>query len=189
MADLKMGLVGVGGRGTPHLRTILAMRGKVDLVGVCELNPERLDAAVAASGAEGFTDAVEMMDKAKPDYIATIVSQRDLPPLVQAAADRGIHVATETPIASTLPEADLLIGIAEKGDIKLENFEQCWRNPQEHLKRSLLASGVMGEMIQARYFSFVAPYHANAVFMKMVGSRVKRVTAFGQDLRGGQVAE
>lgn len=183
MAKLKMGLIGLGTRGSWHLKSILGLKDRIDLVGVSDIDQEKLNAASAKSGAPGFLNAEEMMDKAKPDYICTIVRWVDLPQLVQAAADRGIHVATETPIAGTLPEADRLIGIAKKGGIKLENFEQSWRWPREHLKRNILASGLMGQILQARYFSYIAPYHAMGVFLKLGGSRVKRVIAVGRDVR------
>jgi predicted dehydrogenase len=124
-----------------------------------------------------------MLDKAKPDLVIFTVSPRDLPNLVKLAADRGVHVATETPIAPTLPEADLLIEAARQGKIKLENFEQVWRWPREQLKRKLLASGVLGEMVQARCYTYVAPYHAMGVYLKMVGSRVTQVVGYGRELR------
>jgi predicted dehydrogenase len=177
-----MGLVGLGTRGSWHLKTILALNDRIDLVGVSDIDQEKVDAAAQKSGANGYTDAVEMMDREKPDYICTIVRWVDLPPLVQAAADRGIHVATETPIAGSLPQADRLIGIAQKGGIKLENFEQSWRWPREYLKRNILASGVVGKILQARYFSYIAPYHAMGVFLKLGGSRVKRVIAVGRNI-------
>lgn len=179
-----MGLIGVGGRGSSHLETLVALqeKGKVDIVGVCELDKDRLATAVEASGAPGFDDAVKLMDEAKPDYIATIVSNSVLQPLCEAAAERGIHMATETPIASNLPVATKLIETAKSGGIKLENFEQSWRWPREYMKRNLIASGVMGKIIQARFFSYIAPYHAMGVFLKLGGSKVKRVVAVGRDL-------
>ena len=42
----------------------------------------------------------EMMDKGKPDVVTFTVSPGDLASLVGQAADRGIHVATETPSGS-----------------------------------------------------------------------------------------
>jgi len=179
-----MGLIGIGGRGSSHLETLIALRdkGKVDIVGVCDLDKERLAEAASKSGAPGFDDAVKFMDEAKPDYVATIVSNSVLQPLCEAAAERGIHLTTETPIASNLPAAKKLIDTAVAGGIKLENFEQSWRWPREHLKRNLLEAGVMGKIIQARFFSYIAPYHAMGVFLKLVGSRVKRVVAVGRDL-------
>ena len=184
MADnvLKIAVVGLGNRGPEHLCTIAGLEDLYRLVGVCDAAPEKQEAAAARFGAPGFSDAGEMMDTAKPDLVVLTVSQRDLPGLVKLAADRGIHVATETPLSATLPGADLLIETARKGGIKLENFEQCWRWPREQLKRNALASGALGQIVQARCYTFVAPYHAMGVYLKMVGSHVRQVVGYGRDL-------
>jgi predicted dehydrogenase len=180
---LKIAVVGLGNRGPQHLCTIVGLPDRYRLVGICDMVPEKLKAAVDKFGAPGFSNAEEMMDRARPNLVVFTVSHRDLPDLVKLAADRKIHVATETPIAATLPVADLLIETARKGGIKLENFEQCWRWPREQLKRKVLASGALGEMVQARCYTYIAPYHATGVFLKMVGSHVKQVVGYGRELR------
>lgn len=182
MDKLKIGVVGVGERGPQHLNTITALTDQFELIGICDMDDERREAAVSKFGGPGFANPEEMMDKGKPDVVTFTVSPRDLASLVKLAADRGIHVATETPIANSLPEADHLIETAQAGGIKLENFEQCWRWPREQVKRKLLESGILGDMIQARCYTYVAPYHANGVFLLRVGSRVKQVVGFGHDL-------
>jgi predicted dehydrogenase len=144
---------------------------------------EKREAMAGKYGVEGFARPEEMLDKARPDVVIFTVSPRDLPSLVKLAADRKIHVATETPIAPTLPEADALIETARRGGIKIENFEQVWRWPREQLKRKILAAGVLGEMVQARCFTYVAPYHAMGVYLKLVGARVTRVVGYGRELR------
>ena len=102
MEKLKIGLIGTGGRGTQHLKTIVALKDRLELVGVCDIDQEKVDAASAKFGAPGFTDAVEMMDKSKPDAVTLTVSNRLFPEFLAAGAERGIHVATETPMATTI---------------------------------------------------------------------------------------
>jgi predicted dehydrogenase len=179
---LKIAVVGLGERGPQHLCTIAGLKDRYRLVGVCDMVPEKREAASVRFGVEGYAGAEEMLDRARPDVVIFTVSPRDLPGLVQLAAERGIHVATETPIAPTLPEADALIEAARRGGIKIENFEQVWRWPREQLKRKLLASGLLGEMVQARCHTYVAPYHAMGVFLKMVGAPVRQVVGYGREL-------
>jgi predicted dehydrogenase len=182
MAKLKIGLIGTGGRGTQHLKTIVGLTDKYDLVGVCDVDEAKVGAASDKFGAPPFTSYEKMMDVAKPDVVTLTVSQRLFDEMQSAAADRGIHVATETPMANTLPEADAMIRRAEEKGIKYENFEQSWRWPRERLKQRLLKSGVMGDMVQARCFSWVAPYHAIGVLLKLVDAHVTTVVGYGRPL-------
>lgn len=179
---LKVAVVGLGNRGPQHLCTIAGLTDLYRLVGVCDMVEEKREAMAQKYGVTGYSEAERMLDQANLDLVVLTVSPRDLPHLVGLAAERGIHVATETPIAYSLPEADALIKTARRGGIKLENFEQCWRWPREQLKRKVLTTGLLGEMVQARCYTYIAPYHAMGVYLKMVGARVTRVVGYGREL-------
>jgi|GEM_PF-3194812 len=183
MDKLKVAVVGAGNRGPQHMTTIVGIPDRFDLVGICDMDDEKREAAVAKFAAPGFTQLEDMLDKAKPDLVCLIVSQSALPTLVPIVAQAGVHMATETPISASLPQADLVIKAAADGGVKLENFEQCWRWPREQLKWSIMDSGVLGATLQVRCYTYVAPYHANAVFRRMAGDqRVKKLVGFGRDL-------
>ena len=182
MEKLKIAVVGAGNRGPQHMCTIVGIPDRFELVGICDMDDEKREAASAKFKAPGFSQLEDMLNKAKPDVVALIVGNRALPDLVPIVAGAGIHIATETPIARTLPLADFVINAAKKGGVKLENYEQCWRWPREQLKRMVLESGVLGDMVQARCYTYVAPYHANAVFQQMVNSKATRVVGYGRPL-------
>ena len=144
MEKLKIAVVGAGNRGPQHLCTIVGIPDRFELVAVCDMDDQKREAASEKFGAPGFSSVEDMLEKAKPDVVSLIVSNSALPELVPLVAQAGVNVATETPIARTLPIADAVIGAARDAGVKLENFEQTWRAPKEQLKRTIIASGILG---------------------------------------------
>ena len=61
-------------------------------------------------------------------------------------ADAGVHILCETPIAVTLPTADLMIARAKANNVKLEVAENYYRAPRERFLSKVIASDVIGEV-------------------------------------------
>lgn len=66
-----------------------------------------------------YADALEMVDKEKPDIISIAICPALNPPLVAEAAKRGIHVVCEKPMAKTLEAADTMIEACRAAGVKL----------------------------------------------------------------------
>ena len=81
----------------------------------------KLDAAVL------FTDAGAMLDRTKPEAVASFTSTVDHPEIVEAAAARRIHVMMEKPLAVSNAHAQRIQRAAAKAGIHvLVNFETTW---------------------------------------------------------------
>ena len=96
MAVLRFGVIGVGARGICNARALNA-RDDIELVGLCDLRPERLQLC-AAEGIAGrhFTDYRDLLDQ---DLDAVCINTDNNMHAEQtlAAARRGLHVYCEKP--------------------------------------------------------------------------------------------
>jgi predicted dehydrogenase len=74
-----------------------------------------------------FTDLASMIDRARPEAIASFTNTYDHPAVVEAAASRGVHVMMEKPLAVSNAHAQRIRRAAEKGNIHvLVNYETTW---------------------------------------------------------------
>ena len=88
-----------------------------------------------------FTDLASMLDRAKPDAVASFTNTSDHPAIVEAAAARRVHVMMEKPLAVSNADAQRIRRAAEKGNIQvLVNYETTW----------YLSHGAMWTLIKER---------------------------------------
>jgi len=74
-----------------------------------------------------FTDLSSMIDRARPEAIASFTNTFDHPAIVEAAAARRIHVMMEKPLAVNMAHAQRIQRAAEKSGIQvLVNYETTW---------------------------------------------------------------
>ncbi|MDP6776585.1 MAG: Gfo/Idh/MocA family oxidoreductase [Candidatus Latescibacteria bacterium] len=91
-----------------------------DLVGVCDIDRERADAASQRLGVSAYYDVEEMLGEVGPDLCSVATggyeygSDHHLPTM--QALEAGCHVLCEKPISNEIPEAQEMVALArEKG--------------------------------------------------------------------------
>ncbi|TAK02960.1 MAG: Gfo/Idh/MocA family oxidoreductase [Chloroflexota bacterium] len=102
--DIRVGLAGLGSMGRNHLRVISSRPG-ARLAAVSDPVPETLAAAVAQTGAAGFSEPLAMIAEADLDAVVIAAPTTAHLPLALAAIGRGMAVLVEKPLASTVEEA------------------------------------------------------------------------------------
>jgi scyllo-inositol 2-dehydrogenase (NADP+) len=74
-----------------------------------------------------FTSLDEMLDRTRPEAVASFTSTFDHATIVEAAAARRIHVMMEKPLAVTNADAQRIKSAADKGQIQVfVNYETTW---------------------------------------------------------------
>ena len=102
-------------------------RKDVTLVGVFESDTRVLQkyaAAVQALRERALHDLESMLDKAKPDAIASFTTTFDHPAVVEAAAARRVHVMMEKPLAVSNAHAQRIRRAAEKGTFRSSSISR-----------------------------------------------------------------
>jgi predicted dehydrogenase len=127
---LRLAIAGlVHGHVSGFLRSALT-RADVQVVGI--FDP---DAALVRSYAERlklpesvtFTNLAAMLDRTKPEAVASFTSTLDHPAVVEAAAARGMHVMMEKPLAVSTADAARIERAAKAGRIQVfVNYETTW---------------------------------------------------------------
>ena len=107
----KVAVVGTGIRGTGlwGRRLVEDYSDVVEIVGLCDINPGRLEYARRYIGVdcETFTNFGEMIEKASPERVIVTTVDATHHELIVEALERGCGVITEKPM-TTRGQADLL---------------------------------------------------------------------------------
>lgn len=113
---IKVAFVGCGGIMAVHQRNVSAMDG-VKIVGHCDIERDRAEAGAAQYGGGVFTEHEAMYDKVKPDAVFIAVPPYAHTGMEEAAADRGIHLFIEKPIAIDRETAKRIADVVRKSGI------------------------------------------------------------------------
>ncbi len=116
---IKTAVIGVGSLGRHHARNHaeLANEGKIEFIGVCDLNKDLAQEIAEANNCNYFNDWHELLDKVSAVSIVTPTETHC--EIACAFLEKGVDVLVEKPIALTLAEADKMLQAAEKSGAKL----------------------------------------------------------------------
>ena len=181
MTAMRVAVLGVGNRAQDHLRTISRVEALCQLVGVCDVDANRAAAVGAEFGVPGYDNLDRMLTEAKPELLYVITPPDSHHAGVELAGRRGVHVISETPIATTLSLADAMIASARRHGIVLEVSENVWRWPNERLKRKIVESGLIGEVTQVHLWYYSGSYHGISSARNLVGSNPVRVRGYSRE--------
>lgn len=117
MSKLKVGVVGVGHLGFHHARN-LARMPEVDLVGVADTDPRRLEEVKERLGAPTLDDAAELIPMV--DAVSVAVPTTEHFSVASEFLKNGIHTLVEKPIAPGVEEANALVEMAASSDAMLQ---------------------------------------------------------------------
>jgi predicted dehydrogenase len=115
-SGLSLGVLGVGNIGAVHLKSAVAMPD-VEVVAAADAVPENRTRAERAGVSRTYDDYVTLLESEQPD--AAVVA---LPPFLHAdaverAAEAGVDVFVEKPLARSTEEADRLLETAREAGI------------------------------------------------------------------------
>ena len=148
MADVRIGIVGLG-FGTAHVGTTANIDG-VRVAAVADNAPVRgrnvsVAEFAASIGAEGFDDGVRMVREADIDAVDLVVAPKWREPLLQAAAQRGLPVLMEKPMANSLAQAERFASIVRDAGIPFMMEYPLRFHPATQRAKELLDDGPLGK--------------------------------------------
>jgi predicted dehydrogenase len=166
-STIRVGLLAYGAIGSEHLKAVQNTLG-LELVAVCDTNPQRVDAALQlAPQAAAFSDASEMLDSGLLDLVVISTPPNSHFQWAKESLLRGIHVVLEKPMALTVDQCDELILLASENDLMLVVFQNRRFDADFVTMRQVIRSGEIGDVYH--YDSFVGGYsrpcdywHSNA---------------------------
>jgi predicted dehydrogenase len=114
---LRACVIGMGPIGNRHAR-IYREDPLSELVGVCDIQKDRADAAASRLSAPAFYDAEKMLRDLKPDLVSVTTGGQEygsdhFEPTMQAL-DAGCHVLGEKPISNDIAQAEKMVAKARE---------------------------------------------------------------------------
>jgi UDP-N-acetylglucosamine 3-dehydrogenase len=144
---MKVAVIGVGSMGYNHLR-IYSEMDDIEIVGVSELNSERLQMVGNQFSVRTFTSFEELFEKTKPDAVSITVPTTDHEKVATYALEKGAHVLVEKPISATVEEGKRIINLARKKDRQLMVGHIIRFNPAIQSLKARLENGDLGKIFQ-----------------------------------------
>jgi predicted dehydrogenase len=151
---LRGALVGAGnialaGHGPQWARNE-ALQRDVEIVAVADLSPANLEAARGLfPKAKGYLHVQELWDREAVDFADICTPPFTHRSLVEDAAERGIHVLCEKPLAPSLPDAQRISDAVRRSGIVFEPCHQYHHSPDWQVVRGLVAR--LGQIYFAEY--------------------------------------
>lgn len=136
LKTLKVGVIGTGNMGRNHVRNLVAEK-KFELIGFYDVNKEQASETLQRYGTKAFESMEELLDEVEAVVIAVPSSlHKDVALL---AAEHGVHVLVEKPLATTREDAEIIKSTFEKKKLKLavghiERFNPVFRELKKLVK-------------------------------------------------------
>lgn len=115
--SIRAGVIGVGAMGEHHARVYSGMKN-VSLVGVADVDADRVQSIATKFGSRAFTDYRALLDK-RLDAVTIAVPTSGHLAVALETIQAGSSVLIEKPIAATREEADRIIAAAERARVTL----------------------------------------------------------------------
>ena len=127
-------------------------RENMDIVAVADPDDTgRAKAKQRTRAQRDYRDYREMLAKEKPDLVSVAMRWSDAHHAIcKAALDTGAHLYVEKPFTTTLAEADELIALADKNNLKIAVAHQMHLAPIVQALKQKLAGGLIGDLLQLR---------------------------------------
>ncbi len=124
MKIYRVAILGCRGRGTAAARAYHA-HPRIELVGLCDLIPERLNTLGDELGVSArFTDLDEMIVQTKPDIVAIPTGTEFHYKLCMRVLEHGVNIEVEKPMCIDLEQADDVMAKAQEKGVRVAVHHQ-----------------------------------------------------------------
>jgi predicted dehydrogenase len=153
---VRLGFIGLGGRGTELMRNFAAVDG-VEVIALCDLASGKLTRAQAALGDLGYKAppglytggerAFEQLNRRTDiDLVVIATPWAWHTPMAVDAMRQGKHAAVEVPAAKTIDECWQLVRTSEQTRRHCVMLENCCYGYNELLVLNMVRAGLLGEL-------------------------------------------
>jgi predicted dehydrogenase len=120
---------------------------QAEIVALCGLDATQANQAASKFAIpRTYTDVVTMLDREQPDFMDIITPPQTHLELVELAANRGVHILCQKPLAPTMDEARAIVDIAAKASVRLMVHDNFRFQPWHREARRLLDQGAIGTL-------------------------------------------
>lgn len=152
MASLKLGVAGLV---HDHVWSLLSQFNAIEEVKIevaADPNPPLLEKIKMQFGVNRiYEDFQKMLETEKLDMVLVCTENSRHADVVEAAAERGVHVIMEKPMTATLEQADRIVRAVDKFGIKvMVNYPTTW-SPAVQQAYEMVKDGEIGDIFHIRF--------------------------------------
>ena len=160
MKPVRIAMIGVGAISGIYLQNLTHTFKEVDLIGVCDLIPERAETGAAyvrdaiqngakVSDPKIYKDMYEAFNDPDVEVILNLTRPYEHYDVTKQALLHGKHVYSEKPLAVDMTEADELVALAEEKGLLLGGAPDTFMGAGVQTARRLIDSGMIGDIVGA----------------------------------------
>ena len=143
MKKLKVGVIGCGSISVMHLDSTVIL-DEAELTCVCDIKPERAEAAAKKYNAKAYTDYLEMFKSEELDAVHICLPHYLHTKVAEDAFKAGLHVLSEKPMSIKYEDALHAVELAEECGVKYGVIFQCRYNAPSVLIKKRILDGTLG---------------------------------------------
>lgn len=155
MRKLRTAIIGCGTIFPMHAQSIKNIKG-VELVAVCDIKAGKARSKARIYGCKAHTDYKKMLKHEALDAVHVCTPHYLHMPMIVKAAESGINVITEKPMALDPAQARKEIAVARRNKVVLSVIFQNRFNPGSQLVKKRIRDGSLGRLKAAK---LVLTYH------------------------------
>lgn len=174
---MRVALVGTGVRG-------ISMWGKsvvetysdyVEFVGLCDINPGRLEMGKNYIGADcpTFTDFEKMMRDTKPDTLIVTTMDSTHHEFIIKGMEMGANIITEKPMTTDEKKCQAILDAEKKTGKKVTVTFNYRYSPHRQKIYEIIHSGDIGDIISCDFHWYLDIYHGASYFRRWHGLKDK----------------
>ena len=150
MDKVRLTVIGIGTIGNLHLRNI-EKSDKVELAAVCDIVPEKAQAAAEKYGCPAYTDSDTLLKDRVCDAVVIATPHYDHTTIGIAALESGHHVLVEKPISVHKADCERLIAASEGKDLVFAAMFNQRTDPHYKKIKQLVDAGDLGDFLRVSW--------------------------------------
>ena len=191
MNSVRVGVVGVGHLGVHHARVYTEILG-AQLVGVVDVDEERVHNVAENLGVPAYTDLDRFLDDTHPDALSIVVPTVRHLEVSKKAMERGVHLLIEKPVTASTEEAEELLRIASDRNLILqvghiERFNSAVQQVREMVSDPIFIQsrrmGPFSTRISDVGVVLDLMIHDVDIILSLVHSEIAEISAMGRSVR------
>ena len=160
MEKVRIAMIGVGAISGIYLQNITKVFREVDLVGVCDLIPERaqkgadyveeqIKEGAAVRQPKIYKDMYEAFNDPEVEVILNLTRPHEHYKVTKQGLLHGKHVYSEKPLAVDMDEAKELVALAEEKGLRLGGAPDTFMGAGIQTARRVIDQGLIGDVVGA----------------------------------------
>ena len=146
--SIRIGLIGAGRMGQVFAHHLAYSVTEADLVAVGDIDPALAQETAARFGAQAsYSDYNRLLAREDIDAVVIATPTHTHPEVIIAAAQAGVHIFSEKPLALTLEACDRAIAAVEAAGVKFQLGFMRRFDPGYVLAKKQIEAGVIGKPV------------------------------------------